>query len=184
MTKESWFNLWQNKRFFSSPKQTASGTHTASYTMGTMGSPPGYSSQGVKLTTHLHLVPGLRMSGAFPKLHPYACKAQGMTILPFLPFTSLYIYNLFACNHFVISHNIVEPWHNDISEMASLIYKFFFPATNLQHTCKTTGQQVCGETNGFLNPSQGSEKSAHTLNDLFCNSKFYFQICYDYLHSY
>jgi len=39
MTKESWFNLSQNMRFFSSPKQTTSGTHTASYTMGTMGSP-------------------------------------------------------------------------------------------------------------------------------------------------
>jgi hypothetical protein len=39
MVKESWFNLWQNKRFFSSPKQTASGTHTVSYTMGTMRTP-------------------------------------------------------------------------------------------------------------------------------------------------
>jgi hypothetical protein len=89
------------------------------------GLPSSYSGHCVKLTTHLHLVPGLRMSGAIPLLHPYACKAQAGTILPFLLFTSLYIYNLFACNHFVISYSKVEPWQNDISEITSLIYLFF-----------------------------------------------------------
>ena len=155
------------------------------------GLPWSYSGHCVELTTHLHLVPGLRMSGVIPLLHPYACKAQAETILPFLLFTSLYIYNLFACNYFVI-YSIVEPWQNDISEITSLIYLFFilyislffFLATNLQHTCKTTGQQICGGTNGFLNPSQDTEKGACTLNGLFCSSTFYFQICYDYLHSY
>jgi hypothetical protein len=39
MTNETWFNLRQNKLFFFSPKQTASGTHTASYTVGAMGCP-------------------------------------------------------------------------------------------------------------------------------------------------
>ena len=88
-----------------------------------LGLPSGYSGQGVKLTTHLQLVPGLRMSGAIPLLHPYACKAQAGTILPFLSFTSLYIQKLFACNCFDISYNTVEPRHNYISEMASLIYQ-------------------------------------------------------------
>jgi len=33
---------------------------------------PWVSRQGVKLITHLQLVPGLRVSGAIPLLHPYA----------------------------------------------------------------------------------------------------------------
>jgi len=36
------------------------------------GVSPQVSRQGVKLTTHLQLVPGLRVSGAIPLLHPYA----------------------------------------------------------------------------------------------------------------
>jgi hypothetical protein len=37
--------------------QTGSVAHPASYTMGTVGSFPGVNRQGMKLTTHLHLVP-------------------------------------------------------------------------------------------------------------------------------
>jgi hypothetical protein len=44
---------------FSAPVQVGLGAHPASYTMGT-GSFPGYSGQGVALTTHPHLEPRLR----------------------------------------------------------------------------------------------------------------------------
>jgi hypothetical protein len=44
--------------------QTSSGSHPASYPMGTRGSFP----RGVKLTTHLHPVPRSRMHGAIPPL--------------------------------------------------------------------------------------------------------------------
>ena len=90
------------------------------------GLPSSYFGQGVKLTTHLQLVPRLRVSGAIPLLHSYACKAPAETILPFLPFTSLYIYNLFACNHSVISHNMVEPRQNDFSDGQSHLLVIFF----------------------------------------------------------
>jgi hypothetical protein len=43
--------------------QTGSGAHPASYPTGTGGSFPGVKRRGVKLTTHLHLVPRLRMRG-------------------------------------------------------------------------------------------------------------------------
>jgi len=145
----------------------------------------------VKLTTHLQLVPRLRVSGAIPLLHSYACKAPAETILPFLPFTSLYIYNLFACNHSVISHNMVEPRQNDFSDGQShLLVIFFFShklAAHMQDH-RPTGMWWDKQflksftrqwTNSFLNPSRGSEKSARTLNGLFCNSTFYFQIRYD-----
>jgi hypothetical protein len=105
--------------------------------------PSSYSGNCVKLTTHLHLVPGLRMSGAIPLLHPYSYKAQAGTILPFLLFTSLYIYNLFACNHFVISYSTVEPWQNDISEMASLIFQ---PQTCSTHARPQANRYVVGQT--------------------------------------
>jgi hypothetical protein len=45
--------------------QTGSGAHQASYSMGT-----GFFFLGVKLITHLHLVPRLRMSGAITRLAP------------------------------------------------------------------------------------------------------------------
>jgi hypothetical protein len=55
---------------------TGSGVHTASYPMGTSGSfPGGKSGRGVKLTTHLHLVPSLRMPGSIPPLLQYAFMA-------------------------------------------------------------------------------------------------------------
>lgn len=119
------------------------------------GLPWSYSGHCVELTTHLHLVPGLRMSGVIPLLHPYACKAQAETILPFLLFTSLYIYNLFACNYFVI-YSIVEPWQNDISEITSLIYLFFilyislffffWPQTCSTHARPQANRYVVGQT--------------------------------------
>jgi hypothetical protein len=49
--------------------QTDSGAHSASYPMGTGYSFGGGEAAGVvKLTTHLHLVLGLRMRGATPPL--------------------------------------------------------------------------------------------------------------------
>jgi hypothetical protein len=44
----------------------------ASYSMGTTG----YSGRGVKLTTHLHLVPRSRMLGTMHPLPQYALMAQ------------------------------------------------------------------------------------------------------------
>ena len=44
---------------FSPPVQTDPGAHPASYTVGT-GSFPGWSGQGVALTTHPHLAPRLK----------------------------------------------------------------------------------------------------------------------------
>jgi hypothetical protein len=50
--------------------QTSSGAHPASYPMGTRGSFP-----GMKLTTHIHLVPRSRLRGAIPPLPHYAFMA-------------------------------------------------------------------------------------------------------------
>jgi len=49
--------------------QTSSGTHPASYPMGIRNSfPRGKAAGGVKLISHLHLVPRSRMLGATPPL--------------------------------------------------------------------------------------------------------------------
>jgi hypothetical protein len=56
--------------------QTASGTHTASYSMGSMVNFQEKSGQGVTFTTDLNVVPGLRMSGAIPLLPLYAFMAR------------------------------------------------------------------------------------------------------------
>jgi hypothetical protein len=49
------------------------GAHPASYSTGTAGFfPRRYSGQGVKVTTHFHLVPKLRMSGVVLVLPIYA----------------------------------------------------------------------------------------------------------------
>jgi len=70
-----------NKRFFSSKTvQTGSGAHRASYSVGN-----GVTSRGMKLTTHLHLVLRLRMSGAAPLLPVYTFMAWTGTVLP-IPF--------------------------------------------------------------------------------------------------
>jgi hypothetical protein len=56
--------------------QIGSGAHPASYPMGTRGSfPLGKSGQGVKLTTHLHLVSRPRVRGAIYPLPQYAFMA-------------------------------------------------------------------------------------------------------------
>jgi len=52
--------------------QTNSGAHTASYSMGVSDPPREQSGRGVKLTTHLHIVPRLRMSGDIPLLPLHA----------------------------------------------------------------------------------------------------------------
>jgi hypothetical protein len=56
--------------------RTGSGAHPASYPMGTRGLFPwGYSGRGVKMATHLHLVPRSRMRGYIPPLPQYAFMA-------------------------------------------------------------------------------------------------------------
>jgi hypothetical protein len=54
--------------------QTGSGVHPASYAMGTGG-----SFRGVKLTTHLHIMPRLRMRGAIPPLPQYVFMALALS---------------------------------------------------------------------------------------------------------
>jgi hypothetical protein len=53
--------------------QTGCGAHSRSYVMETRA--PGLSSQGMKLTTHCHLVPRLKMHGAIP---PHPIQLNGM----------------------------------------------------------------------------------------------------------
>jgi hypothetical protein len=50
---------------------------------GYLGTYPYWSGRGVKLTTHLHLVPSLRMSGAISPLPVYAFTVWTETILLF-----------------------------------------------------------------------------------------------------
>jgi hypothetical protein len=58
--------------------QTGSGAHPASYPVGTRGFSPGSKAAGgVKLITHLHLMPRSRMRGAIPPLSQYAFMALG-----------------------------------------------------------------------------------------------------------
>ena len=45
----------------------------------------GLSGQGMKLSSHFHLVPRLKMSGTLPLLHPYAFMVLTGRTLPFLP---------------------------------------------------------------------------------------------------
>ena len=66
--------------FFSKTRQTGSGAHPASCSMGI-----GVISRGMKLTTHLHLVPWLRMSGTVRLLPLYTFMARKGTLLP-VPF--------------------------------------------------------------------------------------------------
>ena len=65
------------------------------------GSFLGVNCRGMKLTTHLHLVPRSRMSGAIPLIPLYAFATQTGTFLP-LPFTinltqNLYIFYIHHC---------------------------------------------------------------------------------------
>jgi hypothetical protein len=50
--------------------QNGSGAHPASYPMGTRGSFPGVKRPGVKLTTHLHLVPRSKNEGNYTSTPP------------------------------------------------------------------------------------------------------------------
>jgi hypothetical protein len=45
--------------------------------------PKGSGEQGVEMTTHFHLVPSSRMSGAIYVLYPHAFRAYTGTTLPF-----------------------------------------------------------------------------------------------------
>jgi hypothetical protein len=69
--------------------QNGSGAHLASYPMGTRA-----LSLGVKLTTHLHLVPRSRLHGAIPPLPQYVfiawclVKHRDNFTFTFLPFTT------------------------------------------------------------------------------------------------
>jgi hypothetical protein len=65
------FPAWAGKFSLHHPVQNGSGTHPASYPMGTRGS----SGRGVKLTTHLHLVPRSRVSGTILPLPQYVFMA-------------------------------------------------------------------------------------------------------------
>jgi hypothetical protein len=69
------FSLLQND-------QASFGAHPASCLMGTRVLPLGWRSQGVKLATHLRLVPKLRMSGAIPPLMTYVVMVWRGTALP------------------------------------------------------------------------------------------------------
>jgi hypothetical protein len=51
--------------------QTGSGVHTVFHQVGTMSFPQVYSGRGVNLTTHLHLVPKLRMRATIPPFPQY-----------------------------------------------------------------------------------------------------------------
>jgi hypothetical protein len=51
--------------------RNVSGAHPASYPEGTRGCFPGSKAAGVKLTSHLHLLPRSRMRGAIPPLPRY-----------------------------------------------------------------------------------------------------------------
>jgi hypothetical protein len=69
-------NLTSSKRYSKLQNvQTGSTVHPASCSMGTAVLSWGLNGQGVKLTTHLHLVTRLRMSGAIPLLPLYALMA-------------------------------------------------------------------------------------------------------------
>jgi len=61
------------------------GAHPASYTMGNRGSfPEGKSGRGVKLTTHLHLVPRSRNVWIYASTHPHVFMAWCLVECVFL----------------------------------------------------------------------------------------------------
>jgi hypothetical protein len=62
--------------------------HPASYSMGTTFLSWGLSSQGVNLNTHLHAVPGLKMSEVILLLPLYTIRAWTVKTLP-LPFENV-----------------------------------------------------------------------------------------------
>jgi hypothetical protein len=96
--------------------QTSYVRHPASYSMGTGVLSQRYSSWGMKLTIHLHLLLWLRMSGAISLPLPYASIAwTGVTLPLSLPLCSL------STNHshvvsfgFQVYHSNVKPTTPDI----------------------------------------------------------------------
>lgn len=67
--------------------QTDTGHHRATYTSSTGGLSLESSGRGVKLTTHIHLAPRLRISAALPLLpptFPRGVASDNLTTLPFL----------------------------------------------------------------------------------------------------
>jgi hypothetical protein len=83
-------NAGRDKRFFSSPKRLDRLWGTpVSYLMGTRVFPRGLSGRGVMLTTHLHLMPKSRMSGAIlllplPSICVNSVDRDNFTFLPLL----------------------------------------------------------------------------------------------------
>jgi len=66
--------------------------------MSTGGSPGEYSSQGMKLTTHLHLVPGLRVSVATLLLSLYAFMTCTELLYSVFNITITFGTNTWRCN--------------------------------------------------------------------------------------
>jgi hypothetical protein len=66
--KELRFDSWEGQQLFSLHNVQTSSEAQASYRMGTVARSVRYSSKGVKLTTHIHLVQRLRIRGAIPPL--------------------------------------------------------------------------------------------------------------------
>lgn len=61
---------------------TGSVAHPAPYSMGNTALFPGGKANGVKLITHLHLMPSLRMDGAIAPCPPYDFILYTGTTLP------------------------------------------------------------------------------------------------------
>ena len=78
------FKSRQEQEILFSPRtvQNGSGAHPASYSMITRVLSLGWRSQRVKLTTHLHLVPRVRMNGGTLLLPLYAFMPWAETTLP------------------------------------------------------------------------------------------------------
>ena len=83
------YKYWQEKDIFSLflNVQTGSGAHTISCSMRTGVLSRGESGQDLKITSYLHLVPKLRMSGAIP-LVPYTHLWRGKRKLHLLMLVS------------------------------------------------------------------------------------------------
>jgi len=75
--------LVQEKYFFLLCSiHTGSVAHPAPYSIGNRALFPGGKADGVKLITHLHLMPWLRMNGATAPCPPYAFILYTGTTLP------------------------------------------------------------------------------------------------------
>jgi hypothetical protein len=87
--------------------QTSNGAHLASYSMGTVSSfSQPYSSQGMRLTAHIHLQPRLKICGAVPPLLSHAfMRCTRTSSLLCQHGSSVCIFLLFLCsNKYIFSH--------------------------------------------------------------------------------